>query len=291
MRAAVTCDRVRELASGFVLGALDTDEMIAVAAHLDSCPEEHPEVYEFGGVVPYLAETIEPVEPPSWLRESVIAAAKADLNARRRVGVSSEPRVIQPIAMPAPAPVALSAVGESRPGAAGGPITSIAATRASRRRRIMTWSMRAAAAVAILVLTGTGIVVQDGLSKALKAQTADEKINYALTQTDTRSAVMTSTGGSKVGGIAALLPTGHIYLKLYGLAPTKNDEVYTAWLTTDKGGPIKVGSFTPYDDGVGFLDVDNAPTSASLWLYVSKEPNDKVTKPNGPIVVSGMLNL
>jgi hypothetical protein len=277
MRVALTCDRVRELASGFVLGALDTDEMIAVAAHLDSCPEEHPEVYEFGGVVPYLAESLEPIEPPAWLRESVITAAQADLSARRRAGLSAEPTVVQPAVMAAPAPVAQ--------------ITSIAVARASRRRRVMTWSMRAAAAVAILVLTGTGIVVQDGLAKALKAASEDTTLNNALILNDTRTAVMSPTSGSKAGGIAVLMPTGHLILKLYGLAQTKNDEVYVAWLTTDKGGPTKVGSFTPDENGVGWLEVDTVPTSASLWLYVSKEPNTRVTQATGPIVVSGMVAL
>jgi hypothetical protein len=278
---AVTCDRVRELASGFVLGALDTDEMIAVAAHLDACSEEHPEVYEFGGVVPYLAESLEPVEPPSWLRESVIAAAKADLSARRRAAVAAEPPTIEPVALPIPVAAALAPSG----------ITSIEVARVSRRRRAMTWSMRAAAAVAILVLTGTGIVVQGNLAKALKAQQEDTTLNYALTQHDTRSAVMAATAGSKAGGIAALLPTGHIILKLYGLTPTKNDEVYTAWISVDKGGPTKVGSFTPDDNGIGYLEVDNVPTSPSLWLYVSKESNAKVTLPTGPIIVSGVVNL
>jgi hypothetical protein len=51
------------------------DEMIAVSDHLDSCSQPHPEVDDFGGVLPYIAESLEPVEPPAWLRESVIAAA------------------------------------------------------------------------------------------------------------------------------------------------------------------------------------------------------------------------
>ena len=79
----MTCDRIREFASGFVLGALETDEMIAVQDHLDSCPKAHPEVNELGGVLPYLAESLEPVETPTWLRKSVIEAAKSDLTARR----------------------------------------------------------------------------------------------------------------------------------------------------------------------------------------------------------------
>jgi hypothetical protein len=129
----MTCDRVRELASGFVLGALDTGDMIAVADHLDSCAHDHPEIDEFGGVLPYLAESLEPVEPPSWLRESVIAAAKADLAATRRIGLLSERRVYEPVALVVP----MAAAAETA-GPAVATITSIAKARVSRRRRALT---------------------------------------------------------------------------------------------------------------------------------------------------------
>ena len=258
----MTCDRVRELASGYVLGALDTEEMLDVADHLDSCRLGHPEVDEFGGVLPYLAASLEPVEPPAWLRESVIAAARADLVARRRAGAPSEPRIVEPVAIPALVPVA------------GGQIVSLAAARTSRRRRIATWTMRVAAAVAILVLTGTGIIVQGNLAKALKNQSEDSHINYAIGQ-----------------GAHTAVMSANVILKLYGLTQTKDDQVYTVWLTTDKGGPTKAGSFTVDDSGVGYLEVDNAPTAASLLLYVSKETNDQVTGPMGPIIVSGLVTL
>jgi hypothetical protein len=282
----MTCDRVRELASGFVLGALDTNEMIAVADHLDNCAHDHPEIDEFGGVLPYLAESLEPVEPPSWLRESVIAAAKADLAATRRIGLPSERRVYEPVAVVVPA-----TVPDETAAPAVATITSIAKARVSRRRRALTWSMRVAAAVAIVVLTGTGVVVQGNLDKASKSQIEDSKIVYAFQDNQTRSAAMSAPGSSKIAGIALLMPTGHIILKMYALAPTRNDEVYAVWLTTDQGGPTKVGSFTPEDTVVGFLEVDNVHTSASVWIFVSKEPNDKGTERTGPIIASGMISL
>ena len=282
----MTCDRVRELASGYVLGALDTEEMLDVADHLDSCRLGHPEVDDFGGVLPYLAASLEPVEPPAWLRESVIAAARADLVARRRVGKPSERRILEPVAIPTIVP-STSASGTP---VAGGQIVSLAAIRTSRRRRIATWTMRVAAAVAILVLTGTGIVVQGNLAKALKTQQEETSLNYALTH-DSRTAEMSAMGGDKVVGIVVIRPTGNMILRLYSLTQTKNDETYVAWLTTDKGGPTKLGSFTVDDSGIGYLEIDNVPTSASLLLYVSKESNDKVTQPIGPIIISGVVSL
>ena len=283
----MTCDRVRELAAGFVLGALDTREMIAVADHLDSCAHDHPEIDEFGGVLPYLAESLEPVEPPTWLRESVLAAAKADLAATRRIGLPSERRVYEPVALLVP----MTAPEEAAAPTSITSITSIAKARVSRRRRALTWSMRVAAAVAIVVLTGTGVVVQGNLDKASKSQTEDSKIVNALQDNATRSAAMSAPGSSKIAGIALLMPTGHIILKMYALAPTRNDEVYAVWLTTDKGGPTKVGSFTPEDTGVGFLEVNNVPTSANVWIFVSKEPNDRNTVRTGPIIASGVISL
>ena len=43
--------------------------------------------------------------------------------------------------------------------------------------------------------------------------------------------------------------------------------------------------------GEQMIIVDNVPTSASLWIYVSKEPNDKGTVRTGPIIASGMISL
>jgi len=82
--------------------------MIGVSDHLDSCPELHPEVNEMGGLLPYLAESLEPIEPPAWLRESVIAAAKTDLAARVRAGELAARPAAEPVVAPVVAPAAVS---------------------------------------------------------------------------------------------------------------------------------------------------------------------------------------
>jgi anti-sigma factor RsiW len=66
---AISCDRVRDLASGFVLGALDPAEMTAVREHLGGCSRPHAELRELGGVVPYLGGSLEPVEPSARLAD------------------------------------------------------------------------------------------------------------------------------------------------------------------------------------------------------------------------------
>jgi anti-sigma-K factor RskA len=277
--AAMTCDRVREFASGFVLGALETDEMIAVQDHLDSCSEAHPEVNELGGVLPYLAESLEPVESPAWLRKSVIEAAKSDLASRRLIGepfarrlveMPSEHRVARPVAAAAPARV-----------------ISLNAVKASRRRRAAVWFGRAAAAALIVVVAGYAAVVQTGVGKP----GATDPIWNVLGQPDARPAVLVAYDHSQAGGLAVLRPSGNIVVSVHNLQPTKGDEVYVVWLTADNGLPSKVGTFTVDDSGVGKLNADRVPTSESLWVFVCKEPNSNVTKPTGPMIVSGTISL
>ena len=278
---AMTCDRVRELASGFVLGALDTNEMIAVGDHLDTCKRPHPEIDDLGGVLPYLAASLEPIEPPAWLRESVMAAAKADLVSRSRS--------VEPVVLPVAVSAAPAIHGHAFAPAAN--VVSLSRARVSRRRRAMTWATRIAAAAAVVVLAGYAFVLQGDLDKARQGQNADARLNYVLTQNDTLKAVLASTDGSGASGMAALRPTGHIIVTVHGLASTKGDEVYVVWLRSGNGPDQKAGTFTVDDSGNGWLEVDNVPTSADLWVFVCREPNANTEKPTGPTVVAGTISL
>ena len=82
--AELSHDEIVDLAASFVLGALDEDEMAAVSAHLASCAQSHAEFDELGGMVPVLQASLLPVEPPPALKDRIMAAAAADLEARRR---------------------------------------------------------------------------------------------------------------------------------------------------------------------------------------------------------------
>ncbi len=49
----------------------------------------------------------------------------------------------------------------------------------------MTWTMRVAAAVAVVALAGYALVLQGDLARAQRATQADASFNYVLTQPDT----------------------------------------------------------------------------------------------------------
>jgi hypothetical protein len=279
---AITCDYVRELASGFVLGALEPDETAAVRDHLDTCREPHPELAEFGGILPYLAVTPEPLEPPAWLRGSVISAARADLLARERAGRPAERQPVEP---------AVAMAAASGPAGHAAEVIPFDAARRSRRRTFATWATRVAAVVAVVSLAGYAFVIQRDLNQAKQDENHAAAVLYVLSQPDARSVPLIDNEGKGAGGIAVLRPNGHIVVNLNHLSATSGDQTYMVWLTGESNVVAKVGWFTVGDDGKGFLEVDNVPTSPSMWIFICREPNSKVTQPTGPTILSGTITL
>jgi len=268
----MTCDRVRELASGFVLGALELDEMVAVQDHLDSCDQAHSEVQDLGGVLPYLAESLNPVEPPVWLRDSVMAAATAEFASR---GVKRDAPALRFVA---PRPLTFTEEQTN--------VVALAGRRASGRRRAAVWFGRAAAAALVVVVAGFAVVAQSGAGKPH----ATDDITYYL-QPDSKPAALVAYDQSHAGGLAILMKSGTLKVQVNNLPQTQGDEVYTVWIATADGVTTKAGSFSVDDSGVGRLNIENPPTSASLSIYVCRDPNSKVTTPTGPKIVGGTISL
>ena len=130
--SALSCDEVRDLAAGFVLGALDPATMHDVRDHLATCPEPHPEMAELGGVVPYLAESVEPAEPPVELRGRIMAAIEAEVRASERTDAAAD-RLVASFAEPAAAPASSAAVAPAPVGAQAPADASSVAPQASER--------------------------------------------------------------------------------------------------------------------------------------------------------------
>lgn len=276
----IRCERVRELAPGFVLGALDAADMAAVHEHLIGCRDPHPELRELGGVLPYLATSLEPVEPPARLRAAVIAAAQADLAAHPRSAQTAGSRVAT-IRRTIPAPESEAVEAAAAEQVNGSTVVSLASARRSRRRRALAWATRVAAAAAVVAVVayGFGVIREPGAgpSSAPSYNVIGPDIHYAVL-----------TGGGKSAGIAALQPSGHLYVYVNGLAPTTGDQVYMVWVTASKD-TVLAGYFTVNAQGDGTVQMDNVPRAASLWVQVCIEPNEHVTMPTGPTVASGTI--
>jgi hypothetical protein len=250
---------------------------------MESCQLGHLELRELGGVVPYLAGSLEPVEPPRHLKSAVLAAIQADIDARRPAEPVRAPVVALPVATAKSEDVATSSPSAVSDASAGR-VVSLAGSRGRRARTALTWMTRAAAALVIVGLTGYVFAVQSDLDKAKTQQDHANKILNAFQVFGSRSALLTPEHGQKGGGEAVMLPSGHIILSLQGLTPTTGDGVYMVWLSAD-GGPIaNAGWFTVDSQGTGYLEIASVPPSDSLWLLVSREANKNAARPGSPVV-------
>jgi anti-sigma-K factor RskA len=267
----LTCDDVRDLAAGYVLGALDAEEMAAVREHLADCPEAHAELADLGGVVPYLADSLEPIEPPPSLRTRLLAAAAADLPA-------TEPGAphAAPIAFPSP---------EDRD------------RRAAGRSRVGAWALGMAAVLAIAILGAWNLQLQSRLSGVQAdldaAQAYQRGIAAVLdvgAQKDAKTAFLAATKpGVKTGGVAAAAPDGTVVMALHDLVPTAGNEVYEAWVIVGQEAPVALGGFTVGSDGNGLLRASTSLAQPGAVLALTLEPLPGATAPAGPIVSAGSL--
>ena len=302
--SALTCDQVRDLAAGFVLGALEPASMHDVRDHLATCPEPHPEMAELGGVVPYLAESVEPVEPPVELRGRILAAIEAEIRAGERTDAAAD-RLISTLGAGSEAAPAVAASAAVVAGPAAGapaqapapsapespaaaPPIDLAAER-SRRRSPLLWVAAIAAVVLIAVMGAWNIGLNQQLSSVQAQQAALNEVLAIAQQPGGQAAILVPgpTGGNPAG-LAAIAPDGSFAMTMHGLDPTTGSQVYEAWVVAPTGTPQPVGSFEVGSDGLGRLSASQVPTGSKLTVGLTREPAAGATTPTLPMVVSGV---
>ncbi|MDP8904092.1 MAG: anti-sigma factor [Chloroflexota bacterium] len=269
----LTCADVREFAAGFVLDALEPDEMRAVREHLANCEEAHDEYRQLGGVVPYLAETVEPVEPPPALKQRLLAAAAAERQASR------EP-------YPGMAARAPRAAPESR---AWDPPAERAASAPSQRRgpAPFVWLAGMAAALVIAVLGGTAWLLQSELQAARQYEEGVAAVLEVATAGGSQLAVLRGEDAAGPQGLAAVAADGRIAVVVRDLPATSGEEVYEAWVIAGDAAPVPVGGFRVGRDGTGTLVSAAQAPPEGVVIAITREPAPGATSPTLPIVVSG----
>lgn len=255
------CAAARDLAAGFVLGALEPDEERAVREHVATCREPHDEFAELGGVVPYLAETVELVEPPAALKGRVLAAARADLESRPRpVGAA-------PVA-PFPGPRERDArrLGRSRQG----------------------WLVRIAAALLLIALGGWNVLLQGQLQDARDYERAVAAVLGVAAEPGSVTATLAGTAPGGPRGLAAVAADGRVVIAMRDLLPTTGTQVYEAWVIVGDGGPVPIGGFAVGSGGIATFAADATPATAGAILALTREPRPGATTPTLPILASGV---
>jgi len=289
------CDVVSDLAAGFVLDALTPDEERLVREHLSECAEPHHEFAELAEVVPYLAESVEMVQPPASLKTRVIAAAAADLETRQLR--SATPEHLQPAAHSTAARVDTPTPGSVTPF----PSAEEREARSARRRPLR-WLAGLAAVIAIVALGGWNLALQRDLGAARDSQRGlaadlDVARDYqrglaavldVAADEGSQAAILSAADGGGPTGIAAVGADGQVAIVMRDLAPTTGSQVYEAWLIASKdAAPVPIGSFTVGANGTAAFTVGRAPTAAGVALALTREPGPDATTPTLPIVAQG----
>ena len=279
---AMTCDRARDLAAGYVLGALERLDEAAVRDHLATCSEPHPEFEALGGVVPALAELgdLVLVEPPASLGARIMAAAAADLAEPARPAAPAVPSPVElatpPVAVPGPAPIPFPTAAERE-------IRS-ERTRTSR----FDWALRIAAVVAIVAVGGWGLNLQGQLDAARRFDRAVASVVQAAGQPGAKAVVLAAAGGSQATGIGAVAPDGSVVLAMRDLAATSGSQVYEAWVIVGKSAPVAIGGFTADRNGTASFTTRPATTPPGAVIALTLEPQEGNTVPTGPVVSAGV---
>ncbi len=270
-RPELTCDEVRDLAASFVLGALEPGEADAVRAHLASCADPHPEVAELASVLPVLAESVALVEPPAALKDRIMAAAAADLEARRSVAAPTVAPAVARSAVPVPFPSA----------------TERAARTVRTTAPVGTWAMRIAAVLAIALLGGWNLLLQGELGQARTYEESVASVLDVAGQPGSLTAILTGEGPGGPAGLAAVASDGVVTLAMRDLAPTQRDQVYEAWVIGTDGTPVALGGFRVDASGTGFFEGEGPPTQDGIVLALTLEPGPGAIAPSSPPVATG----
>jgi anti-sigma-K factor RskA len=267
-RPDLRCDEVRELAASFVLGALDADEADAVRAHLASCADPHVEMAELGSVLSVLAESVPVVEPPAALKGRILAAAAADLETRGAgPAAPARSQVVPEAASPAPtAPTPFPTASERQP-------------RATDRTGIAAWTMRIAAVLAIALLGGWGLLLQNQLESAQRYEQSVAAVLDVAGQPGSLTAVLTPEGGDGPAGLAAIASDGTVSIAMSELPATSGNQVYEAWMIGSDGVPKPLGSFQVGESGIAYFEGGGLPTEEGIVLALTLEPGPGATAP------------
>jgi len=264
--SAMSHGELRELASAYVLDALDRDDRARFEAHLAGCAECQAEVRSFRPVVDALACVMDAREPSPDLRARVIGAA-----------VRQEMR--------------------ATPASAGAP--------RSRSRVLIPWVLATAATIALAALTPYTLQLRNRtreLAAAVRDLTARlGDTDRQLVAVRDEVSLLSAPDVKRVdlrGGPTAPQTTGRAYLSrsrgVYfiasNLAALPADRAYQLWYVTP-AGPVSASVFRP-DAGGGAELIAAVPAGMQdpNLLAVTVEPAGGSLQPTSTPFLVGTVN-
>lgn len=260
-----------ELAVAWVLHGLEPWEAAVFAVHLAECPACRRIVAEAEEVTTLLGSAVEPVDPPSSLRDRILAEA-----AHAEAGESS------PLAS-----------GDGRAPSSVGTGGVAPRPRPERGSWSRTTALLAVAAVlALVVAVGALVAANRSLAEQRDAAAAEAargaevaQMMGAAAQPGTPHAVLATPEGGFVG---LVVDRGHgPEMLASGLAPNDPDHTYVLWGLAG-GTPVGLTTFGMSDSGPVVQSVPSVEAAGPfVGFAVSLEPGHAVPGTPTQVVASG----
>jgi anti-sigma-K factor RskA len=259
-------DELHESSGVYALGLLEGEERQAFEAHLATCVECQAEVRAFGHVARGLDLAVHQHEPPSALRERVLARVPPSSAAERSPNVSSRSGVL-PYWLAAAAAIAAIAVGLHA---------------ANLRNRV-----EALEDELVDARSEASALRQDLETARVRGRIA-QRVTYVLAASDvTRVDLAGQAPAPSALGRAFWSPSkGLIFAAELPTAP--EDRVYQLWVVKDTG-PVSAGLLTSEPPGALTLVTEPIDARGAQALAVTLEPAGGVPAPTGPMYLVGKL--
>lgn len=270
--AGMTCAEVADLAPAFVLGILSPTDSDAVRGHLAECPELHAEMAELNSVVPALFEASEPLAAPAGLKGRIMAAASADLEARRQA------------AAPNTAPEQPSATAQPR----AADTQRLSWDFGAIFRRPVWAALAAVALVAALALGAWNVQLRDQVAGLEAYRNGVVQVLDEAAKPGAQLAVLSDPSGAPgPTGLAAVAADGRVAIVMRNLPATTGTQVYEAWLIGADQIPVAIGGFTVGGSGSAAFLTTHASMGEGVVVALTLEPKEGATAPTLPIRAFG----
>jgi anti-sigma-K factor RskA len=252
------CAAVDELDAAFALGAVDSDELAAVADHLATCDKPHAELRSLIGAADVMAASLDPVIPSPQLRERLMATVAA--TPQEHASAAAAPSAAAPSAAPAIMP----------------------------RRGLFDWlspglarGLAAAAVIVALAFAGWNVALQGQMSQRDRAL---QEVAQAIASGQSAFRV-SGSGGS---GYVVADASGGARLVVANLAPLQDGRIYELWLIGADQKPVAVGTFAPPAEEVAVVPLERGVSGFAVFAITVEQK--RVDSPTLPIVMSGKVS-
>ena len=211
MSERLDCHAVDELAAALAVGAVESDEVRAVAEHLATCGEAHEHLRELLGASEVLAMSLEPVAPSQALRDRLMTTIE-------RTPQEPKPAPARPVRAPTAA------------------------------RGWLDWlSPRVARPVALLAMAAVLAVVAWNVTLQSDLARRDRALRDVAAAISGGEVAFRVDGSGGRGYVVETPGTGAA-LVVGELTSLPADRLYELWLLDAEGTPVAVGTFRPGDE-------------------------------------------